>query len=109
MKAPSVVRDKQNWLHHVASGNGARLVNEYSKFEHVRSLDEFEHPVVREVFKIMDINCAGLRSTARPTFRRHVCFHDSVATCAACRDLVSHRAIAPAEHRITVLLRMDGK
>ena len=36
------------------------LVVKYSKLERVTSLDDVQHPVVREVLKLMDINWHGL-------------------------------------------------
>ncbi|GAA0542314.1 D-glycero-alpha-D-manno-heptose-7-phosphate kinase [Rhizomicrobium palustre] len=41
-------------------GFGDDLLIKYSKVERVKSLDEIEHPVFREVLKTMDINWRGL-------------------------------------------------
>ena len=41
-------------------GFGDDLLIKYSKAERVTSLDDIEHPVVREVLKVMDINWRGL-------------------------------------------------
>lgn len=41
-------------------GFGDDLLIKYSKVERVTSLDDIEHPVVREVLKVMDINWHGL-------------------------------------------------
>lgn len=41
-------------------GFGDDLLIKYSKLERVTSLNDIEHPVVREVLKVMDINWRGL-------------------------------------------------